>query len=415
MGPGVLATSFYAALTALVLVGVPVPLGEASGPWAGVADPTPAALVVAWDGLVVRACPDDNAALDCSRLAPADTVFPAWGAAADRAAMLQALGQHFANFEVILGTERPPPFVPYQLAVVGGTSSLLGSADTSCGMATLQCAGVRRNLMSFAFAASCEGWEDPGRVADVIAQEAAHNLGLEHVNASSDLMFPTLSSVEQTFRDECLPLITSNYDTAWLCPEEHLVDCPAGDQQNAHAELLRRVGPRRGQPPPPEIVSLVPVDGAVFDVGEPIAILADIHTTHDGLGLRWTLELAPADSDPPAGASRCTNAGCDAVEQPWPDWSKPRPFVELTDAVEGEYAVRLEVADVYGATVVRTTHFRVGAAPGGEGSGSTGDAAPPAAAADGCACGMTAHPPRRPSGAPLLTVTLGFLGRRRRP
>ena len=69
------------------------------------------------------------------------------------------------------------------LAVVGGTSSLLGHTSTSCGLATLQCGGERRNLVSFTFGGSCGGWDDPVSVANVIAQESAHNLGLEHGGA----------------------------------------------------------------------------------------------------------------------------------------------------------------------------------------------------------------------------------------
>jgi hypothetical protein len=198
-------------------------------------------------------------------------------------------------------------------------------------------------------------------VAATIAQEMAHNLGLEHVNVADDVMFPTISQVEQTFRNACLDILTPDYDDAWVCPDVHTLDCPdgRGSQQNGRAELLRVLGPRSADPVPPSIEQVEPVDGTIFELGTSIDVTARIVSATPAFGVRWTWLEGPSTPDFGPGTTRCTNRVCDLDYAPAEDGASDWPFVQLEDPVAGSYVVLLEVADTHGHYEMRTITFDV--------------------------------------------------------
>lgn len=379
----------------------------------------PSLIYLAMEGIALDHCAggDINAAQRCTDLVPGPTVFPAWGTAAERAAVMQALHGLFADFDVTLVDEPPLSFVPHMLVVVGGTSSLIGQQTPSCGIATLVCGGQRRDLVSIAFGHACGGWESPTRVASTVAQETAHNLGLEHVNIADDVMFPTVSQVDQTFRDACLDILTPDYDDDYVCPDVHALDCPegAGDQQNSHAELLRLLGSRKTDPEPPTIVTIEPADGATFERGDSVAVTARIEHETEAIGLRWTWLDGPAQpSEVGPGITRCTNRVCDLSYERDKSVDSDWDFLALDAPPSGVYVFQLELADTHGHLETATISFEVLEPDPGETEPSTdtGSTTLPTASGgdDGCGC----HTPSGLSRWTALLVALGLMPRRRR-
>lgn len=360
----------------------------------------PAALYVVMDGHVLDLCAD-NAARGCTSLVQGPTQFPAFGTPQEQTAVRQSLEQLFADFDLVVTGEEPLPYVPYLLAVIGGTSSLIGHERTSCGIATLSCGADRRNLVSLTFAVSCGGPESTLGVAEVTAQEVAHNLGLEHTSSWTDVMFPTVNDNDKTFEDACNEILTPDYDDAWMCPDVHVLDCPEGDggQQNGHAELLRVLGPRRVDTEPPQILDTVPADGDVLSPSDPIQIFASVGDDSGTVGLRWTWLEGPGIEDADV-VTRCTNGVCDVGYEAWKPIDESWPFIEITDPAPGDYVFELEVADMYGNATAETIRVEVVDDAPGDGSltdegSESGSGAPEDADAtgDGCGCRSLAAGP----------------------
>lgn len=338
--------------------------------------PRPGVLYVELEGAVLRPCEEgevENAAIGCSQILPREVVLPGYGSDRDRAAVLQSLRDLFDHVDLTITDQPPPPWLPYTLAAVGGSSDLLDLEPGTCGWAPSTCGGRKRNRINFTFPFACTS-RLPGRIAAVIAQESGHNFGLEHADAETDVMFPTLTEDQKSFEDRCLPVIPTR--DAVACPDEHRVHCPdgAGEEQNGYQELLAVFGPRVEDTEPPVIRSMVPADGAVFGPDDTILLSARIEEETGALGVRWSFTDGPEATIEAAGRDRCTNGVCR-----WPygdetpldaDWH----FVELVEPEIGVYGARLELMDMDGNYTAREIRFEVrdgGAETGGVATGTT--------------------------------------------
>jgi hypothetical protein len=355
------------------LAGPYVEADRSAGP---VHEGVPAALHVVMDGIILQRC-DNNAALGCTELVLGPTLFPAFGTPQEQTAIRQAVLGFYADMDLVVFAELPPPYLPHLMAVVGGTSSLIGKEKTICGIATLSCGAEQRNLVSLTFAMSCGGPESTTRVASVLAQEVGHNLGLEHTSSWTDLMFPTINENEQSFEDLCNDVLTPEYDDNYRCPDVHLLDCPDGDGglQNTHAELLRLLGPRRNDSEAPQILATEPEDGATLSASDTIVVSASVTDDSQAIGLRWSWLEGPASADGEPGLTRCTNDACDRGYEPWKPIDSPWPFLELVDPAAGTYLFSLEVTDMHGNHAERSIRFDVvgeGTDDAADGSGEDG-------------------------------------------
>lgn len=179
---------------------------------------TPGVLVIELDGGDVALGPDD-AILRTTPIAEMVGAFAPYGGEPERReALLQAVRADWAPYDVSV-TSSPPAQGDYAMVMVG-PSNPFGVAVT--GIAALDCddAASARGL-AFAFYSAGDGV--PANIAaTTISQEAAHGLGLEHVDGLGDIMLPVQSEGESSFTDECLPI-----SGPAECGAQHIAECGA--------------------------------------------------------------------------------------------------------------------------------------------------------------------------------------------
>ncbi len=327
-------------------------------------DPTPGVLYVAMQGVTLspncNSPQTANAARNCSLLVDKTVEFPPLGDPQLEAAEFQKLANYYADFDLVISSERPPDYLPYTMAVIGGSAQQAGHANGPCGVANVACDGAKRNHVSLTFPKSCSN-----DIAETAAQETAHNWGLEHTDVQSDLMYPILAGAAE-FRDECMPISHKTGTGATMCGYVHKNYCPdgAGEQQNSYQELLGVFGPRTEDTTTPTLVSFQPQDGATFTTADTIEITAEFTDDSNFIGVHWTwLEGLPEDLQTD-GYRRCTNEVCDANYPAWKPITTPWDFITLKGPPPGPYTFKVEAMDAYGNHVAQTIHFTVLGSPG---------------------------------------------------
>jgi MYXO-CTERM domain-containing protein len=334
-------------------------------------DATPGIVYVAMEGITLQPPPcgggdEAHSAKRCSPLVSQETVFPAYGDATQRANLLQTLRSYYEPFNIIVTASEPPDWVPYTLAVVGGTASNAGHGGGTCGIANVKCDGLRRNHVSLSFPQSC------GSIAAIVGQETAHNWGLEHTNIQADLMYPFNTGGVKTFRNECMTIDHSTSpEPVTQCDYVHAHYCPdgGGEQQNSYAELIGVFGPREPDTVPPQISELFPSEGT-YTTEDTITISARVSENSNFLAAKWTWEQGlPEDTE---SFTRCTNRVCDQHFNTGVDFDPnvvEWNFLSLERPPAGVYRFRFEVVDAYGGYDAKTLTLEVGDA----GTGTTGD------------------------------------------
>lgn len=284
-----------------------------------------------------------NAALNCSPLVDAETQFPAYGNGMAQASMFQELQNYYEPFNIVMSAQRPPDWLPYTMAVIGGASN---QGPGVCGVANVACDGLKRNHVSLTFPQSCNG------VAEIAAQETSHNWGLEHTDDETDLMYPFANGGFKTYVDACNGISHATGNGVTQCSYIHEIYCPAGEgeQQNSYQELMGVFGPREVDDIAPVIVSIEPEDGSVFATTDNITVTARVEENSRMLGAKWTWVAGPL----PEGIdeyTRCTNNVCTDDFDPGPSFDPnevPWDFVNLTESPIGVYTFQFEVMDAYG-------------------------------------------------------------------
>ncbi len=414
-------------------------------------DPTPGVLVLEMNGVTLRPwCGNGdsaNGALNCSPLVDQMTTFPAVG---NQAAILQEVQGYMQDFGITIAANRPPPYLPYTLAVIGGTAANAGYGGGTCGIANVACDGLKRNHVSLTFT-SCGS----SLIPDIVAQETSHNWGLEHTNNPTDILYPTANGGAKAYVDDCMNIVSN--DGPIQCDYVHEAYCPqgGGNQQNSYQEMLGVFGPAYTDNGPPEIVSIQPDDGATFSSDEGFSLTAKISEDTNFVGVRWTwLEGVPDEIANNEGTyTKCTNKVCDAHFSAFLDPNETNwDFLTIgPGAPAGTYTFKFEVMDAVGQSDSRTITVQVTEGNGGNGSGggddsgggtsgggtsgggtsdggtSGGDgtssdggtsAGPPATGGDGGGedgCGCRARAPLDAGRWGLLALPLGVALGRRRP
>jgi hypothetical protein len=337
------------------------------------ADGTPTVLFLNFDGAELVKGPDD-ARSNLTTIAGMDGSYPSYGEnGAKRQAVLQAVHEDWSAYNAIV-TDRRPDSGDYVMAMVGPGNP---DNDSKLGVAILDCGDVRtRNNVVFAFHSSSDH-HTASSTATTISQEIGHSVGLEHVDEPSDIMNPVNVGGNPSFRDECLPL---SGDAE--CTAQHEAECGTPDQQNAHLELYRYIGPATPDASGPSIQLAAPLDGENFDLDEAFEILVDVDegvTIHKA-ALFVNTVLQDTDDAAPFG------------------WT-------ARQSVTGEYDIRVEIQDTQGyIRVSNTVTITVGrASPVGSDSGVLPPANPyaPPGEPKGCAIAVGTG-----SGHPLTTGAL---------
>lgn len=290
----------------------------------------PTIIFLNFDGGTLTAGADDSR-IDQTTISVLEGDYQNYGSGSKKDAVLQAVREDWAPYNVII-TDRRPESGDYVMNMVGPTdeypSSTLGIAPLDCGD------GKTRNNITFAFH-SADDDHSATTTATTISQEVAHSFGLEHVDDPSDIMNPRNASGDPSFRDTCIPLVGEV-----KCKEQHEAECGDESLQNSHQELYTIVGPAGpdGAGPSAEIVE--PDSGDHFDLDEEILIEVE---AEDGLVIREAAlfvngDLTDTDDAPPFG------------------WT-------TKDVKEGEYSIHVEVLDDKGLLrITNTIEISVGSA-----------------------------------------------------
>lgn len=328
----------------------------------------PGVLVIGLDGGQVSPGPDDAV----GRTTPITEMvgaFAPYGSDPERReALLQAVRADWVDYDVAI-VSAPPAQGDYAMVMVG-PSNPFGPQVT--GIATLDCGDAfSTRSLAFAFYAADDGV--PATVAaTTISQEAAHGLGLEHVDGPGDIMLPVQAVGDASFTDECLPLGGTPE-----CPDQHAAECSSGALQNAHAELLRRFGPREPDVVSPSATITFPADGVELRSDEPLTVAVDAADDQGLAEATLYVDGVGSSTDPD-------------VPYAW----------EIAELPPGDYEIYVAVADLggnVGMSEAIEIHVRAGgdASPeddGGGGNPTTGTVpapppAPPPPATSACAVG----------------------------
>jgi MYXO-CTERM domain-containing protein len=211
-------------------------------------------LWIDFDGGTITNGAVDNATTDVSQLASASTVFPAYDpsvsaprvAAAD--AILAVYGRAswlLRSYGVSVVSTRPSSGA-YSRVVVSGTPALLGRSSALAGLAPLDCTDANGDNIAFAFAD--EATPSNGGVvvlANVIAHEAAHTFGLEHVDNTDDVMFAMAPAIKTPSLPQLFTLAftsSANYSSYFAGSGPVAEQCGRADPIDDDALMLAALG-----------------------------------------------------------------------------------------------------------------------------------------------------------------------------
>jgi hypothetical protein len=225
--------------------------------------PAPTSIYVNFDGATLQAGWDD-AALDRTQIDEMVGSFAPYGDdASQRSAIMQALREDWAAYDVRITDERPAEG-PYPMVMVGPTNPF---GPATLGMAPLDCGdGQTTSNVAFAFYFEGDG-RSAVMAATTIGHEVAHTFGLEHVDEPTAVMNAFNVGGDPSFHGECLPI-----EGDVVCGTQHAWSCGVEDEQSSHDELLAFFGPAVPDATPPEVGIMAPADGTIVLEGEALAI-----------------------------------------------------------------------------------------------------------------------------------------------
>ncbi len=133
-----------------------------------------------------------------------------------------------ANFNLTVTTTRPRSG-SYAMAVIGGTSALIGAPSNYIGLAPLDLGNKNLNDIALIFP---RAWSDTFALSKTISHELAHTFGLYHTEVSNGIMSPSLLR----------PYENQKFNEGKVIKDglEHLAP---PDWQRDLAEMLRVLGP----------------------------------------------------------------------------------------------------------------------------------------------------------------------------
>ncbi len=310
-----------------------IPAAEFRGDLPSRAAGSPEILYINFDGGVLQTGCGNDPHYDCSTLAQLfdGYVGPFDGNQNQRISILQATRKDVQDFAVNVVIERPPDDVDYTMVIYGdlGPQSFAGIAPY------IDCEDRRGGDTSFT-----QGFTTSNTGSTVILQEAAHTWGLEHVDAEFDILNPfKAAGLNQSFRDECFKIVanTDLEPTQGSCNQVHTAFCDTG-YQNSWREMNLLFGPAIPDTTAPALEITSPIDEDTFVLPVTVPLLGDIED----------------DRHPQFYNVQIFNNGAMIFEE-----TRVGLDLLLTDPPEGEYDLRVLIADEAGNTAEDTVRFTI--------------------------------------------------------
>jgi Bacterial Ig domain len=140
------------------------------------------------------------------------------------------LDKWYGDFNIVLTLTRPTSGQFYTEVVSSGGGNWCGVATTVAGVSPFLCEDIHGGV-SYTFL----GGTSAKQTAVIIAQEAAHLIGLEHVTSDKDIMYPQICSDCDGFLNQDLAIDGDRCDRT---------------SQNSYQMLMNALGPWPGGPKP---------------------------------------------------------------------------------------------------------------------------------------------------------------------
>jgi hypothetical protein len=311
-------------------------------------------LYVNFDGADMNGCGGSNDPHnDCSTIFQG-VVLPYSGDAVKRASIVQVIRKRVADFGITV-TDQRPASGDYDMEMVGNWQ---GQSPGFAGVApNIDCYDATGGETSFTLEASASA----DGIAEIVLQELAHTWGLEHVDETQDLLYPTTEGINKTFQDECHKIVadTQLNETNGYCNAIHTQFCSFG-WQNSHQELLYLFGESVPDTQPPGVTIVAPADGATIEGGS------------------FDLVIALDDDQSPAVITTSIVLAGDVLPEPVEVGGAYAAPSELTfpieDLPDGSYSLRVDVSDESENPATDEITFTVVGNPADEGADDSGDA-----------------------------------------
>ena len=206
----------------------------------------------------------DDAINDVTQIGECAGSFSAYGDGAKKDAVVQAVRDDWAAYNVLIVEDRPGSG-DYTMCMVGPSNPFGGGV---LGIAPLDCEDQQtHNNITYAFHSVNDGF-DASTTATTIGQEVAHSYGLEHVDEEGDIMNPYNAGGDPSFTDQCIGIVGGGI----VCGGQHAAECGSSSQQNSHRELLTLFGASMPDNASPTVSITYPADGEEFDAGSDFEI-----------------------------------------------------------------------------------------------------------------------------------------------
>jgi hypothetical protein len=248
-----------------------------SAPWfqpqvLGADQPPPLAaqagvLFVNFEGGEMNGCGwgDNDPKNNCSTIMH-DTVLPYSGDVSKRAAVVQAMRKDFQDFNIKVTDQRPGANVDYDMEMIGDWDPAPDGGFAGVAP-SIDCFNSNGGETSF----TLDYTSSAGGIARAALQEVAHTWGLEHVDNTGDLLYPTTAGIaDPSFKDECFQIVQLNQanqpePSGAQCTTQHKQFCGVGTMQNSYRELLQIFGPAIPDLTAPTLQIIAPAEGAEIE------------------------------------------------------------------------------------------------------------------------------------------------------
>ena len=186
----------------------------------------------------------------------------------------------------------PPKHLPYSQVMMGGHPAIIGLPKGVLGVScNLDCGDSWWRDTTFAFT---EESNNVGILGTTALQEAAHAWGLDHIDGSSNIMYPYATPGAKVWAEECT--IYNDATGGIGCKSTHERFCEKGTQSDIK-ELTAYFGPDSPDTVPPTVVMMSPTDGQMFKDGDKVHIEVEVSDDYEGFG--WRLMIPELGQEMP--------------------------------------------------------------------------------------------------------------------